>query len=215
MKKSIIIIAMFVFTALNTFAQKNSILSNEQGQHALLFSLSGLDNLGAANFQGGCGYQYYIIENLAVRASISASNEETITYPTKDNAIKTDKEVSSIRFSPGIKYGFSSSSSILGYVGAEFQYSIFNEKLNVVEQGDITNQENTKNDLALGLFLGAEWFAWENVSLSAEYKFHYSVSSGKTSISTSSGKEDYKLPQSNKLNFGTSQFALTISFYLN
>ena len=72
------------------------------------------------------------------------------------------------------------------------------------------------NQCGLGFFLGAEWFAFKNVSLSAEYSFRLKYEIASEEISSPNGSTiKNELPDKFTAGLGNSALYFTLSFYFN
>ena len=74
-KKIALILALFVCTS---FAQKDGPFI-AAGSKAVLFSFSGLSNLGANNFDGGAGMKFFITSPMALRFGVMVNVAGTTT----------------------------------------------------------------------------------------------------------------------------------------
>ena len=217
MKKLLLICVLFIFgfSGLNAEVTRVRIGENDQ---AFLFNLNGLTALTAGNFGGGIGYQYYISDDIAVRLGFGLNSfNETSKDPLADSS-SVDSEYNTFDFqiSPGIRYCFAYSSTIAAYVGAELFY---------INSSELSNYPNFKktdpeveistNSFGIGFILGAEWFAWENVSLGAEYKLLYTTTSGTSKTTQDGNSLTVDMPSTTTFGVGASSYNFTISFFFN
>ncbi len=212
------IIAYMIIAACanNLFAADDVSYRAKSGDQALLFQLKGLSELSPANFNGGIGYQYYFANHTAFRMGLGINIESDHQDKPDTNSAK-DYSKSSVNFSftPGIRYNFGTSSNILAYMGTEAIYSIAKsteEGLNFTKAKSVISS----NEYGLGFFLGAEWFAFKNVSLSAEYsiRLKYATSSVENTAITGETVK-VNLPDKFTAGLGNSSMFFTLSFYFN
>jgi opacity protein-like surface antigen len=215
MKKLTFILISLVLITSKIYSQ-SSIVNNQKGDQSLLFSLIGLSEFKAGSFGGGIGYQYFVAENISVRAGLGFNSFNQITYPDNSNSelVSIDSSLFSVEFSPGFKYIFSTNTTIAAFVGCELNYKY--------QQTTVKNSNFKKDTPEItiassayggGLFLGVDWFAWENVSIGAEYKFNYLIQSGQYQATSSTYENKYDLPKTTNFGMGTSSYNFTISFY--
>ena len=94
-KKISIILALLVSIS---FAQDNHTFIGS-GSKAVLFSFSGLSNLGANNFEGGAGMKYFLTSPMALRGALMV-NASGSTIPANPNTgeVGIDGSTSSTTF---------------------------------------------------------------------------------------------------------------------
>jgi hypothetical protein len=94
-KKIALILALFVCTS---FAQKDGPFVGT-GSKAVLFSFSGLNTLGANNFDGGAGMKFFLTSPMALRVGIMVNMSGT-TIPANPRTGETgiDGSTSSTSF---------------------------------------------------------------------------------------------------------------------
>lgn len=215
MKKIIIaIVVAFVLNHFSAFSKDDGAYMAKLGDQALLFKLNGLSNLGPDNFKGGIGYQYYFQNHTAFRLGLgigfSAENQSKPVSGIKDYN-KTDL---SFCFSPGIRYNFGTSSTVLAYMGTEAIISLNKSKEEGSNFFDIT-KETKSNEYGAGFFIGAEWFAFKNVSISAEYTLQLKYSSGSEETTSPSESIKKDIPNKFSAGLGNSSLYFTLSFFFN
>ena len=188
----------------------------KSGDQALLFSLKGLSDLSPQNFNGGVGFQYYFANHSAFRLGLGL-NFENESKDKPDTTYPADYSRSSVNFTfmPGIRYNFGTSSNVLAYMGSEAIIALSKsteEGKNFADQTTVTKA----NQYGLGFFLGAEWFAFKNVSLSAEYSFRlkYEIASEEISSPNVTTIKN-ELPDKFTAGLGNSALYFTLSFYFN
>ena len=186
----------------------------KQGDQALLFQINGLSYISAGNFEGGLGYQFYFAKHWAFRFAIGGYYENDSYVKPEGGIIDKEESESSFMIIPGVRFNLASSSNILAYAGLQGLVQTSKATIDGVDYQEI-NSEETSTTFGGGLFLGAEWFAWENVSISAEYKLMYKYSSGKIVTSSGDHSEELELPDTTEFGLNTSAANFTISFYFN
>ncbi len=216
MKIVIICFLSLLLTVSISTAKDDTGYRAKEGDQALLFSLQGLDNLSAGDFNGGLGYQYYFMNHTAFRFSLGLNyNQENKDKPDETYAKDYSKKDLTFIMMPGIRYNFGTSSNVLGYMGTE---AIFQLSSQTVESNSISfldqSSETKSTNFGLGFFLGAEWFAFKNVSLSAEYNFRFLFGSSETTQTTLTTTTTTEAPSTFQTGINSSAY-FTISFYFN
>lgn len=213
MKKLWILFAIFLLAFSNSFSKDDTGYKAKEGDQAVLFNLGGLSELKPNDFCGGLGYQYYFMNHLAFRFAVGLDFQKSDLEKPETGTKDYMSEDLTFTLRPGIRYNIGTSSTVLGYIGSELIFSITK---NVIEGEGFLDQkkEEKSNNFGLGFFLGAEWFAFRNVSLSAEYSFGINFGSGEETLTTPSGSETTKLPSTIGAGLHSSG-VFTVSFYFN
>jgi len=212
--KKIILFLIVIIYPIFLVSEDDVYFRAKQGDQALMFGLHGLSDFKAGNYGAGFGYQYYFANHFAYRISLGFSYHEE--FKEKPSGTESDYTLSNTEFSlnQGVRYNFGMSGNVLAYVGGQLLFALSkeSEKGEFWEATEVTTRYTT---YGTGLFIGAEWFAWKNVSLSAEYVLGFEYSSGKTEIITSNYHQEDKHPVNQKVSLGASSANFTISFYFN
>jgi hypothetical protein len=173
----------------SSFAE-DLVPANGVGSKALLFTFSGLSNLGAAAFNGGVGCKFFFAEQMAIRGNlIFTTSHESL--PFSGTTAGTDGSRSGTEFgigaaleyflakarlSPfvggGFGLGFASTTQKSAYATGGTQTTIENAATAV---NGITYTPGTKFNInGLG---GAEFFFTKEISLALEYQLGYFLTS--------------------------------------
>jgi opacity protein-like surface antigen len=190
-------------------AQETSIAERSK---ALLFSFSGLSNLGANEFQGGIGGKYFLSNDMALRAGLQfATASQTIPANPPAGVSGQDGTVSALQLgvSGVIEYHLTRT-RVSPYIGGGLgiSYTTTESKNAIVGGG---SQTTVKNDISgetigganfaggmeftIGAVAGVEFFVSKEVSLGAEYMLGFitnsrldqEVSNGTTTTTTKTG----------------------------
>ena len=85
----------------------------------------------------------------------------------------------------------------------------------------INNVANTKNEVTgstfgASAFIGAEWFPWTGIGLSAEYHLHFATTSGTTKTTLANGTtSETDAPSETSIGLGSmNSVAFTLAIYL-
>lgn len=213
--KTILFILLANFIIANNLLSADRVKSASDNQ-ALLFELDGLDKLGANNFSGGLGYKYFIAKDLAIRLSVGYSQfDETETKLDAGTSYSLAKTNNSLNVSPSILYTFAKNNTIAGYIGVGGFFKKSDNTSDYLANSKVFQTNEIVNSYGASLILGAEWFAWDNVSLSMEYNLRYSNASGDKKDNGNTIEPELKLPTTTNLELGTSSYKFVLSFYIN
>jgi opacity protein-like surface antigen len=192
---------------------------------ALLFDLGGLATLAAGNYGGGLGFKYYIASDLALRLSLGFTSS-TQTDKNTQNPIPAgrlgESNLTNTQFTvaPAITYNLAKSSTIAAYVGGMVSFTSTSEKREGNSGGTgagfDSGEEYHVSSTGYGVagLLGAEWFPWENISLSAEYRLGYYHSSSTTESTAAGTTTSFDGPTTSGFGLGSANSsAFTLSFY--
>lgn len=212
MKKALLIIIAIIIPVLINAQEPYS--RAKTGDQALLFSLKGLSILTAGDFDGGLGYQVYFSSHWAFRFGLGLSyDKKTVAKPagTLSDSISTKFRLD---FMPAVRYNLSASDNMAAYVGMAALLSLSNNTVDGAGFYDINFSEK-ETGLGAGILVGAEWFAFKNLSLSAEYQLMLKTTSGKSKVTSGTNEQEDDMPLSFNLMLGASQANFTISFYFD
>lgn len=171
MKRLIVVVLALVCAGSMMYAQDVRRSKNDLG---MLFTLNGLGNLSGGAYNGGVGAQWYVADDMALRLGLgfaSMKNED------KSGAVTRTETNTLVSVNPGFRLNLAHNSNVVGYAGVQAMIGMSSGK---VEAGGTT--ELTGTTVGGGIFLGAEWFPWKNVSLGLEYGLGFMSSSSKTKI---------------------------------
>lgn len=225
MKKILTLVLVLAMAAGFAQAGDNAKPVQKAGSMALMFDLGGLANLAAGAYQGGVGAKFYIANGFAARLSLGAGMSSTTTkYPgttVPANALSESKETNTtFSIAPGIQYNLATSNAVVGYVGAQVSLSTSSRERtgNASGFGAGFTKDNSYNEshtsFGVAGFIGVEWFAWDNIAFSGEYRIGLATSSGKSESKTATTSVSTDDPSST--TFGTSAgnaAALTVSVF--
>lgn len=195
------------------------------GAKALLFDLGGLANLAAGNYGGGLGAKYYIAQDLALRLSIgfttSSTTSKNVQSPLPVNRLAESKLTSNeFTIGPAIIYNVARVSTVTAYVGGMFNYTTSSDKREgnsaslAVNYDSGASYRQSSTTIGFAGLLGVEWFPWENISFSGEYRLGYSHATSEVEASTSAASLTTDGPTTNGFGLGSANAgALTLSFY--
>lgn len=207
------VLILCLFVPATVPAQETVWKPPESGM-AVLFSLNGLSALGADDFGstdfsdtsivGGVGLKFLLSPELALRANLGFGNTG-IT----EKAGTTELKFNGTYFwlMPGIQYNLVRVERLNGYIGGQILFA----SASFTIEGATSKSEGSETHFGAGAFLGFEWFAFDGISLSAEYALMFRTLSG---TRTSDG-ESSDLPSSTKITLKSNNSAhLILSFYL-
>ncbi len=194
MKKYFTLVLVFVvfFATSTLFAAEPQ---TKAGSKSLYFGLNGLSNLGVDNSVLGGQYLFQDDMGIWLELGFNSSN-----YKPDEKA--TEQKLSSFGLDVGFIYYAFQKGPVAMYFSPQLGFSSGTN-----ENG--ANNKVTTSSFTGGVSLGAEWWAFENVSLSASVLIGYSNSTVKTEISSGSTEET----TNNFGILGSSNSRFLLSFY--
>src|ERR1035437_515925 len=200
-----IALILVLFTCIS-FAQKDKDHDPfmYSGSKAVLFSFSGLSNLGANNFDGGAGIKFFLTSPMALRFGVQVGMSGS-TIPANPTTGQTGMDRSTSQTSFGVEAALEfhlTTNRVSPYFGGGIGFGIASNELKSVEVGTGTLYQGTIKDLngvgpngntyqagtMLNIFvlMGVEYFIVDAVSLSGEYRLGYSMLSPSDEVRSSS-----------------------------
>src|ERR1035437_1842604 len=208
-----IALILVLFTCIS-FAQKDKdhdpfIYS---GSKAVLFSFSGLSNLGANNFDGGAGFKFFLTSPMALRIGVQVGLTGS-TVPANPSTGQTGMDGTTSQTSFGVEAALEyhlTTSRVSPYFGGGIGFGTSSNELKSREVGTGTLNQVTVKDYngtlpVTGLnlpsdgitykagtsfnvfaLMGIEYFIVDAVSLSGEYRLGYSMLSPSDQVESSS-----------------------------
>ncbi len=159
MKKAILVVMALLLVVSFAFSQDTQP-KTKSGNFAWLFSLGGLSNLSAGNYNGGVGAKYYLQDDLALRGGLSFSSA---SYPGYE------QNPSSFGINAGLMYNWATAGAVVGYIGAQGSYTSSKEALAV-------GTSDAATEFGIGAVSGFEWFPYNQISFSGEYQLMFTSS---------------------------------------
>jgi opacity protein-like surface antigen len=208
MKRVAVALLIAAVAGTSAWAQKT-----KAGDKAWLFTLSGLSDLGVGGYNGGLGLLYYLSDDLGLTVGLGFSTSSTTTKAPAGSG-KPDKDSTSLglTLSPGVRFNIASSGPIVGYVGVGVLVGISSETTKNADHISDKKVESSSTRIGAGVTVGAEWFAWSNVSLGASYSLAFTTSSGKTKTTSGGTTTEQDAPSTTTIAT-TPSGAFTLSIY--
>jgi opacity protein-like surface antigen len=195
------------------------------GAKALMFDLGGLANLAAGDYGGGLGFKYYLGSDLALRMSLGF-NTSTVTTKNLVTPLPATQMAESrlthtdLTLGPAVTYNFAKVSTVAAYAGGMFFFTWAKDRREGNSASLAVGYDNgeayrsSSTTVGFGGLLGVEWWPWENVSLSAEYRLGYSHTTSETESSTTATSVTVDGPTTNGFGLGSANSgALTLAIY--
>lgn len=169
MKKSAALLFVFVvlFATMNLSAAEPQ---TKEGSMNLFFGLNGLSDLGVDNSY--LGFQYLFQDNMGGWASIGFNSKN---YKPSENA--EEEKYTKIFFDIGFIYYAFQKGPVAMWISPEVGLGIGTD--------DISSSKITDKSFWGGVDLGVEWWAFENISLSASVFIGYENQTVKTEYKNS------------------------------
>jgi opacity protein-like surface antigen len=184
MKKVAILFTILILVGSISFGQ-DIPPGPSAGSKGILFSFSGLSNLGAGSYDGGIGLKLYLSDYMAVKGMVQFALSSTKTPPNNVPAgwQSADATTSDNTFGVGgaIELHFTKS-RISPYIGAGILFGT--RSTEDAAPGATLYQTTIKNangstSISIGALLGVEYYVTNGVSLSAEYGLGFTSTSYK------------------------------------
>ena len=172
-----------------SFAQKDHDPFMYSGSKAVLFSFSGLSNLGANNFDGGAGMKFFLTPPMALRFGVQVNASGTTTPANiTGTQVGIDGSTTSTTFGADAALEIHlTTTRVSPYFGGGIGFSMSTNERKPVVVGPSAPiyQDTYKNESGAGTsinffaLMGVEYFIVDAVSLAAEYRLGYSLLSPK------------------------------------
>ena len=207
MKRVAVALLIAAVAGTSAWAQKT-----KAGDKAWLFTLSGLSNLGVGGYNGGLGLLYYLNDDLGLTVGLGFSTSSTTKKAPAGGGEDETKSSLELTLSPGVRFNIASSGPVVGYVGVGVLVGISSETTKNLRYIKDDKEEKSSTSIGAGVTVGAEWFAWSNVSLGASYSLAFTTSSGKTKTTLSGTTTEQDAPSTTTIAT-TPSGAFTLSIY--
>ncbi|MFA6468956.1 MAG: outer membrane beta-barrel protein [Bacteroidota bacterium] len=225
MKKFLAVVLAVVMMCGVVMAQEN--LGTKAGDKSLNFAFGGLGafNIGTPNTYGGVSLSYFLSGDAAVRFGLNVGMTSTTT-PTNVTG-NSDAEGSTFDIGVGADYLMfmtGASTRVRPYMGGGVSIGLGSSSNKYSVDPTINNETVERTNLraadgfALGLngIVGAEFYLYPEMSLSAEYRLGLlSLSSGADSVTKTEGAADVTAKGTSGMNilgFGATAVMLHIYF---
>jgi len=207
MKRVAVALLIAAVAGTSAWAQKT-----KAGDKAWLFTLSGLSTLGVGGYNGGLGLLYYLNDDLGLTVGLGFSTSSTTTKAPAGGGEDETKSSLELTLSPGVRFNIASSGPVVGYVGVGVLVGISSETTKNLRYIKDDKEEKSSTSIGAGVTVGAEWFAWSNVSLGASYSLAFTTSSGKTKTTSGGTTTEQDAPSTTTIAT-TPSGAFTLSIY--
>jgi len=193
MKKYFTLVLVFVvfFTTSTLFSAEPQ---TKAGSKSLYFGLNGLSDLGVDN--SVLGGQYLFQDNMGIWLELGFNSSNNKPY---ENA--TEQKYSSVGVDVGFIYYAFQKGPIAVYFSPQLGFASGTD--------DNGTTKITTSSFTGGISLGAEWWAFENVSLSASVLLGYSNSK----VKTEAGSNSTEATTNNFGILGSTNSKFLVSFY--
>jgi len=176
------------------------------GTTSFLAELRGLNDFGFDGFDMGFGFQFYISDDMAFKLAIGIANQKIKSYDVDIDKVYDNLQTYTAYF----RYNLSHSKNVFGYIAPFYRFTNIDRYKEWVD--GFTTGKNSKYH-SLGFVLGAEWFAFHNFSIGADYAVDYTMSEsvnymGRNVITELDDSSYSSALLGSKLNF-------VLSFYFN
>ena len=198
MKKLFVVLVLLAFGATLALAG-DTVPANKAGSKALLFTISGLGTFGVGGvpigeiltsgnpnaspvMAYGAGFKYYFSKDLAGRIGLNVFSQSGDYKQTPQGQPTVTYETSMFGFgiTPALEFHTGNIGPVSPYFGAYLSYLSSSETVKQPSGAGTVETKYTGSTFGLGVLLGAEFFAWDQVSFGAEYGLGFASATGKT-----------------------------------
>lgn len=220
MKRLLLVGLILVVAAGLTFAGGKRMTT--KGTHSLYFTMNGLGDFGIGSYPAGMisawddgdiatsrmygfGGSWFFQDDMAVRAGISFGRQNA---NDKYSGGEVDITWMQYALTPALLWYCMSEGSVAGYWGGYLSYAHGSYE---VENSPASTSDfkDSWDGFGVGLLLGAQWWAWDQVAFNAEYMAGFQSSSSKVE----SGGTSSDGPTITE--FGISSWAVGLGFFFD
>lgn len=208
MKGLLTLAAVALLTCTISYAQSGSetMVRRTGGSTAMMFTLNGLQNLGAGNFMGGFGINHFLSDDFALRGGLGFGMN---SRAAGEGDAKMTSDSTTINIAPGLRVNLANNKNIAMYVGGQVMFGISST---TNKTGSTETGSSSSTSIGVGGFAGAEWFPWDNVSLGLEYGLGFNTTSGSSKNAQGTETDD---PSTTSIMLGLSTVQFNLAFYFN
>jgi hypothetical protein len=200
MKKHISAVLLGVAVAVS-FAFGEVVPEISTASKAVLFSFSGLSALGAGAYNGGIGAKYYLMDPLAIRASLAfGTASQTVASSLESGGEDGENSGMLIGVSAGAEYHLTFD-RVSPFFGGEINFSTQSTKsvapINTANGPKVTSTNTGPilgytpgNNFSISGIGGVEFFITNEISLAAEYQLGWQLPMGYKAKVKSEGATD-------------------------
>lgn len=221
--KKVLAVVLAVVMMCGVVLAQDAPAGNMAGAKSMNFTFGGLGTfgLGATGINGGLGVSYFLSSDAAVRLGLQVGITSSTT-PTSLSSGGKDGEASSTSLGIGGDYlMYMGGARVKPYMGAGVSFTMNSNSskpvVNVANaaQSEIKNAAGAGTTLGLKGIAGAEFYLYNEISLSAEYQLNLfsmqsasdmEVTTGNTTVTTKGGSS------TNLLGFSAAGATLHIYF---
>ena len=217
--KRLLLVAMVLLLAVGMMNAGERM--TKAGTWALNFTMNGFGDFGVGGFPAssitdangdvltlyGFGGSYFLSDDMALRAGVAFNNTN---FNTKTTGGETDETFMGYGVSPALLWYFGGEGPVAAYWGPQVMFGSFsNETEFTPTSGTGTSTKQTATQFGVGLVMGAQWWAWDQIAFNAEYVLGYnSATSDVESAGTTTDGPTIT-------SFGINQWSLGLGIFWN
>jgi opacity protein-like surface antigen len=178
--KRLLLVAMVVLLAVGVMNAGERMTKN--GTWSLNFTMNGLGDFGvggapAAGIEGvgtlyGFGGSLFLNDDMALRVGLGfANHNENVTGPPE-----TDHTVMGFGVTPALLWYFGGEGPVAAYWGPSVSYGMYSIE-DATTPAAVGDTKQTWSQFGVGVVMGAQWWAWDQVAFNAEYLVSYNSAS--------------------------------------
>jgi opacity protein-like surface antigen len=215
--KKVLILALAIAMVFGLAAAQDVNPAIHQGAKSLNFTFNGLGNfgIGPTGPNAGIGGSYFLSSDAAVRAGLQVGLSTTSTPANAPAGFTgTDGSTSSFAFGIAADYlMYMNAGRVRPYCGAGLNFSTTTSDVKYATVGTTQDEQKGGTPTTFGVagIMGAEFFIYSEISLSAEYQLNLVSLTSTSDLTHSNPASTTKEPSSlNILGFGAAGVTLHI-----
>jgi hypothetical protein len=217
--KRLLLVAMVLLLAVGLMNAGERM--TKQGTWSLNFTMNGLGDFGVGGYPAssitdpngdvltlyGFGGSYFISDDMAIRAGLAFNNTN---YNTKETGGETDVTMMGYGISPALLWYFLGEGPVAAYWGPGVMFGSYSQESEFTPtSGTGSSTKGTLTEFGVGIVMGAQWWAWDQVAFNAEYMLSYnSATSDVESAGTTTDGPSIT-------TFGINQWSVGLGLFFN
>jgi opacity protein-like surface antigen len=220
--KRLLLVAMIVLLAVGVMNAGERM--TKAGTWSLNFTVNGLGDFGVigapvssvtffdenANLQSatlyGFGGSYFLNDDMALRANLTFNNTN---QNVKNTGGESDLTMQAWGITPAFLWYMGGDGPVAAYWGPQVSYSMISaESETTPVSGTGTTETGKGTTFGVGVVMGAQWWAWDQVAFNAEYTLGYSSTTTEYEVTGGTTSDGPTFT-----DFGISNWAVGLGFY--
>lgn len=173
----LVVLVLLLAVGLSTAGERMT----KQGTHSINFLINGLGDFGVSSFPVasvgagtlyGFGGSYFLQDDMAIRAGVAFNRWN---QNTKGTTGETDNTEMGFGVSPALLWYCMGEGPVSAYWGPGAMFGMYSDETKFTPtSGTGTSTKQTWTGFGVGIVMGGQWWAWDQVAFNAEYMLSYS-----------------------------------------